>query len=146
MPTFNVHLYREMRLPFLGVEADTPEQAAKMVAEYPSEKAASYEDCESVTLAALVDLAGDKDYSQSVTIDLDPVTTAAQELYEALAHFERAHRQWAQDHATFHKESNTAENTELYVIYKKACAALAKARGESLPEAVIPQHQTTTNS
>jgi hypothetical protein len=77
MPTYNVHLYREMRLFFPGVEADTAEEAAKIVAEKASEEAASTEDCEGESVAALVDLVGDEDFSESVTINLGPVKSAS---------------------------------------------------------------------
>jgi hypothetical protein len=83
MPTYNVHLYREMRLFFPGIGADTPEEAAKLAAEKHFDDAADFSDCEGENLSALVDLVGDEDYSESVTIDLDPMKSAAQELYEA---------------------------------------------------------------
>jgi hypothetical protein len=125
MPTYNVHLYREMRLPFLGIEADTPEQAAKMVAEYPSEKAASYEDCEGENFSVLVDLVGDTDYSQSVTIDLNPMKSAAQELYDALT---------AASHALKSYQYGNASPDLAEAVSKNADAILAKARGETLPK------------
>jgi hypothetical protein len=84
MPTYNVHLYREMRLFFTGIEADTPEQAARLVADKATDEADYTDDCEGATTSALVDLVGDEDYSESVAIDLDPMRSAAQELYEAL--------------------------------------------------------------
>jgi hypothetical protein len=143
MPTYNVHLYREMRLFFLGIEADTPEQAAKMVAEYPSEKAKSYEDCEGVTLAALVDLVGDEDFSESVTIDLDPMKAAAQELYEALEMALKLKGGWREaiveleDHCSepVRLRNMLAAVDQLDAFTQKAIAVLAKARGETLAEA-----------
>jgi len=70
MPTYNVHLYREMRLFFPGIEADTPEQAAKLVAERAADEAEYTDDCEGATTSALVDLVGDEDFSETVAIDL----------------------------------------------------------------------------
>ena len=71
MPTYNVHLYREMRLFFPGIEADTPQQAAKLVADKPINEATTIEDRDGESIAALVDLVGDENFSESVTIDLN---------------------------------------------------------------------------
>jgi hypothetical protein len=125
MPTFNVHLYREMWLFFPGIEADTPEQAAKLVAEKPTDEAEYTDDCEGATTSALVDLVGDEDYSESVTIDLDPVKAAAQELYETLT---------AASHALKSYQYGNASPDLAETVSKKADAILAKARGETLPK------------
>jgi predicted HAD superfamily Cof-like phosphohydrolase len=69
MTTFHVHLFREMRLKFENIEADTPEAAALIAAEKQTDDADVCEDCEGENLAALVDVVGDEDFSQSVTID-----------------------------------------------------------------------------
>ena len=71
MTTYIVHLYREMRLTYTGIEAETPQAAAAIVREKATADADNVEDCEGQTLAALVDTAGDEDYSQSVTIDFE---------------------------------------------------------------------------
>jgi hypothetical protein len=71
MTTYNVHIYREMRFYFAGIEADTPEAAAQMAAGQPTCDADYSEDCDGENLAALIDVAGDEDYSQSVTIDFE---------------------------------------------------------------------------
>jgi hypothetical protein len=126
MPTYNVHLYREMRLFFPGIEADTPEQAAKIIAEKATDEAATINDCNGHNLAALVDLVGDKDYSESITIDLDPMKGAAQELYEALNAIV------ADYNLPQHKQMSLLDFS---VLMGKAKNALAKARGEALPEA-----------
>jgi len=57
MTLYHVHLYREMRLYFPGVEADTPEQAARIAADRPTFDAEHIEDCNGETLAALIDVA-----------------------------------------------------------------------------------------
>lgn len=72
MTTYNVHLYREMRLRFDGIEAETPEAAAAIAAEKPTDDADDIEDCNGDNVAALIDIVGDEDYSQSVTIDFEP--------------------------------------------------------------------------
>ncbi len=71
MNKFIVHLYREMRLDFTDIEADTPHAAAAIAAGKPTDGADNIEDCEGENLAALIDVAGDEDYSQSVTIDFE---------------------------------------------------------------------------
>jgi hypothetical protein len=85
-PTYNVHLYREMRLFFPGIVADTPEQAAARAAELPDDEAAHIEDCEGINLCALVDLVGDDDFSESVGVDFDHGRTIvrADQLHQAL--------------------------------------------------------------
>lgn len=72
MTLFHVHLYREMRVYFPGIEADMPEVAARIAAEKPTADAEFMEDCNGENLAALIDLAGDEEFVQSVTIDFEP--------------------------------------------------------------------------
>ena len=71
MTQYIVHIYREMRLTFAGIEADTPEAAAVLARAKPTGDADDIDDCEGENLAALVDLAGDEDYNQSVTVDFE---------------------------------------------------------------------------
>jgi hypothetical protein len=69
---YNVHIYREMRLFFQGIKADSPEQAAIACTEFPCEFAADQAfDCEGETFCALVDLQGDLDFSQSTPVDFE---------------------------------------------------------------------------
>lgn len=58
MPNYRVHIYREMRLVFDHIEAETPQQAAHLAAERHSDDCDHWSDCEGTTLAALVDLNG----------------------------------------------------------------------------------------
>jgi hypothetical protein len=85
MTRYNVHVYREMRLFFPGIEADTPEEAAKMAAEKPTDEAEYADDCEGENLAALVDVVGDDEFAQSVMIEFEGerLRKAAPELLEA---------------------------------------------------------------
>jgi hypothetical protein len=69
MPIYHVHIYREMKLVFSPIEADTPQHAAELAREMPTDDALSIDDCEGVTLAALVDLDGDEEYERSEMID-----------------------------------------------------------------------------
>ena len=76
MTQYIVHLYREMRLTFADIEADTPEAAAAFARDKATSEADDLEDCEGENLSALVDLAGDEEYRHSVTIDFEAERTA----------------------------------------------------------------------
>src|SRR5262249_55576332 len=86
MTIYNVHIYREMRITFGGIEADTPEAAAEIARGKPTGHADDIEDCDGQDLGALVDVAGDEDYEHSVTIDfeIERQRKAASELLAAL--------------------------------------------------------------
>ena len=71
MTKYTAHLFREMHLTFVGIEADTPEAAAAAVSEKPTEEADNIEDCEGENLSALVDVEGDESFGQSVMIDFE---------------------------------------------------------------------------
>ena len=71
MTNYNVHLYREMRLVFDGIEAETPETAAAIARDMQTRDAVEIDDCEGMTLSALVDVDGDADYEHSVIIDFE---------------------------------------------------------------------------
>lgn len=71
MTQYTVHLYREMRVSYAGIEADTPEAAAAIAHDRATDEADNIEDCNGCDLSALVDVAGNEDYSQSVTIDFE---------------------------------------------------------------------------
>ena len=62
MTIYNMHIYREMRLVFGGIEADSHEAAAAIARDKPTDQADSIDDCDGETLAALVDVAGDEEY------------------------------------------------------------------------------------
>jgi hypothetical protein len=85
MPLFNVHIYREMRLYFPGIEAGTPEEAAFIAADKPTADAEYTKDCDGENLAALVDVVGDDEFGHSVTIDFDHerMRKAARQLLDA---------------------------------------------------------------
>jgi hypothetical protein len=71
MTRYNVHIYREMKLRFDGIEAGSPEAAAKIARDGLTEDADDIAPCDGETFAALVDVAGDEDFSQSRMIDFD---------------------------------------------------------------------------
>jgi len=68
---YHVHIYREMRLKFDGIEARTPEAAAEIARDMPTDQADEIDDCDGVTLTALVDEAGDDEYERSVTVEFE---------------------------------------------------------------------------
>jgi hypothetical protein len=73
MTTYNVSIFREMRLAFGGIEADSHEAAAAIARAKPTDQADSIDDeCDGETLAALVDVAGDEEYRQTRAIDFEP--------------------------------------------------------------------------
>jgi len=65
MKTYNVHIYREMRLFFPGIVATTAEEAATLAADLPSGAAKALEDCDGENLAALVGVIGREDCKQN---------------------------------------------------------------------------------
>jgi hypothetical protein len=86
MTIHNVHIYREMRLRFDGIKADTPEAAAEKAKDMLLQDADDFDECDGETFAALVDMQGDEDFSQSVTIDFEAerYRKAAAKLLDAL--------------------------------------------------------------
>jgi hypothetical protein len=86
MAQYTVHIFREMRVSFAGIEADTPEAAAAIAHDMTTDQADDIEECNGDDLSALVDIAGDEDYSQSVMIDFEPerIRKAASKLLVAL--------------------------------------------------------------
>jgi hypothetical protein len=69
MTRYNVHIYREMKLRFDGIEADSSEAAANIARDRLTEDADDIEPCDGDTSAALVDAVGDEDFTRSVWID-----------------------------------------------------------------------------
>jgi len=86
MTRYNVHIYREMKLRFDGIEAGSPEAAANIARDGLTEDADDMEPCDGETFSALVDVVGDDEFTQSVTIDFESerLRKAASELLEAL--------------------------------------------------------------
>ncbi len=72
MTTYNVHIYRVMRLVYGGIEVDSHEAAAAIARDKPTDQADSIDDCDGETIAALVDVAGDEEHAQSRVIDFEP--------------------------------------------------------------------------
>ncbi len=71
MTLYNVHIYREMRLVYEGISAETPKAAAAIARKKPTDDCVEIADCEGETLSAVVDEAGDSAYERSVMIDFE---------------------------------------------------------------------------
>lgn len=86
MTIFNVHLYREMRLGFGGIEADTHEAAAVIARDKPTAEADSIDDCAGETFAAVVGVQGDEDQTQTriILFEADLIRKAGQEMLAVL--------------------------------------------------------------
>jgi hypothetical protein len=84
---YNVLIYREMRLVFDDIEADSPENAAAVARDKLTNEAVEIDDCDGLDLSALVDEIGDDQYEHSVLIDFEGerLRKAAQILLTALA-------------------------------------------------------------
>jgi hypothetical protein len=59
MTKYNVHIYREMRIVYQDIEAQTPEAAAESCRDFPSDAGCDPVDCDGQTFAAVVDTQGD---------------------------------------------------------------------------------------
>ena len=86
MTLYNVHIYREIRLLFERIEADSPEAAAAIARDGLAEDADEIDDCGGVDLAALIDVDGDDQFKQTVSIafEAERLRKTAPELLEAL--------------------------------------------------------------
>ncbi len=71
MNKYNVHIYREMKLYFPGIEADSPEEAATRASEMNTSDAEEIDDADGVNLSALVDIPGDEEYENSQFVDFE---------------------------------------------------------------------------
>jgi hypothetical protein len=96
MPLYNLHIYREMRLVFDNIEADTPQAAAAIGRERLTTDAVEIDDCEGETLSALVDVVGDEEYEHSVFIDFEAerVRKIARQLLDALKRLLTSYCYW----------------------------------------------------
>jgi hypothetical protein len=69
--TYNVHIYREMRLRFDAIRASSAEAAAKLADGMPTSAACGVEDCDGESLSALVDVVGDDEFAKTQNIDFE---------------------------------------------------------------------------
>jgi hypothetical protein len=127
MTKYIVHIYREMRLSFADIEADTPEAAAALAREKPTGEADDIEDCNGEESSALVDLAGDEDYRHSVTIDFEGerIRKAAPALLAVL------------NRCTLLLADYDEQDGEEGETYRDAIAAIAVAETAGIPSDLI---------
>jgi hypothetical protein len=125
MTLYNVHIYREMLLKYEGIEAATPEQAAEIAGDKPTDDADEIEDCEGYTSTALVDVVGDEEYEQSRWIDFEfeRLRNAAPLMLEALQAFIEADELAGQCHEWKWESLEHA--------FKLARTAIAQAAGRA---------------
>jgi hypothetical protein len=123
MTLYNVHIYREMRVFFPGIEAPTSDESARIAADKPTADAEYTEDCDGENLAALVDVVGDHELEHSVTIDFEHerVRKAAPSLLEAIPPLIRLVNRLLPAHA---QSDSTLDNLPEII---QARAALARA-------------------
>lgn len=152
MTMYNVHIYREMRLVFEKIEADTPEAAAAIAHDKPTDDADDIEDCNGDDSAALVDVIGDEDYRRSATIDFEPerIRKAAPKLLAALnAVMPYAEAERASLCEAWRHDRDRAVNLELHacdLALDDAAAAIALAKGAGILPATdsrIPRFEFT---
>ena len=139
MTTYNIHIYREIRLVFSGIEADTLEAAAAIARDKPTEHADDIADCDGETFYACVDVQGDEEYLQSRWIDFEPERErlAAGALLSTLKAVAELRRKWrSQD------EAETIDSIEymdgLDALELDAVIAGAEAAGV-LPQPTAPK-------
>jgi hypothetical protein len=100
--TYNVHIYREMRLTYGGIKAESQEAAASIAREKLTSDADSIDDCDGETIAALVDVQGDEEYEQSrmINFEAERLRKAAARSLAALEAVAELRRKWrSQDEA-----------------------------------------------
>jgi hypothetical protein len=125
MTRYTAHLYREMRLTYEGIEAETAEAAAAIARGRLTGDADDIDDCDGETFAALVDVVGDDQYGQSVMIDFEAerLRKAAPELLEALQYLLEQTVDMDQKYGIGLSEGEEDARA-------KALAAIAKAKAE----------------
>lgn len=121
---YHVHIYREMRLYFPAIEANSAEEAARIAAGKSSDEADCAEDCNGDTIAALIDVEGDSEYEKSTVIDFEParLQKSARELFEALEYFFNI----------MHDYPSSVRKGYVTLAFEKARTALTKAKGGAI--------------
>jgi hypothetical protein len=146
MTKYNVYLHREVRLTIADIEADSPEAAATIARDTSTGFADRIDDCED--LAALVDLAEDQDFRQSVTIDFEPerIRKAATALLAALESLaDQADEDCPRDCRSRHFTEALQEAREAVATAKTAGIPSASAPANP-PARFEIEHNPTENS
>jgi hypothetical protein len=136
---YNVHIYREMKLRFDGIEAATLEAAAAIARDKATDEADDIDDCEGETLAALVDLVGDEEYAHSRVIDFEAEQqrNAAAKLLAALGACELQLREYVR----WHHANAGGCSVEIESAWEEARAAIAEAGAAGIASEAIPARQ-----
>jgi hypothetical protein len=147
MTEYIVHLYREMRLSYTGIEADTPQAAATIANAKPTDAADNIEDCDGETLTALVDLGGDEDYRQSVTVDFEAERQrkAAPKLLAALEYVRATLKLRHLDEATDDEVEEALKIAQTAVAEAKAANISSTCTGDQ-PARFEIEHNPAENS
>lgn len=72
MTKYDVHIYRELKLFYPDIEADSPEAAAEIASKMDTDHAEDISDADGVNLSALVDVQDAEDYGNSQILDFEP--------------------------------------------------------------------------
>ena len=125
MPRFNVHIYRELRLLFEGIEADSLAHAAALARDRATSEADEIDDCDGETFSALVDIVGDAQYEQSRMIDFEDERRrrAAPHLLEA-CHYVQPH---LEEYVRWHHRHQGGCSVEMEQALDLINSAIAKA-------------------
>ena len=131
MTLYNVHIYREMRLFFPGIDASTPEEAAAKARDLDTTDADAITSCDGETLAALVDVVGDDTYEHSRTIDFEPerLRKAAPDMLQALQACELQLREYVQ----WHHANAGGCSVEIESAWEQARDAIVQATSTQQP-------------
>jgi hypothetical protein len=126
MKRYNVHIYREMKLLYGGIEADSHEEAARIASDRLTEEADSMDDCDGETFGALVDVAGDENFQHSQTVNFESgcLQQAASDMHDALLDAETEINSMLEDLCDEPEEDISAHRT-----LAKIRAAIAKVQG-----------------
>lgn len=86
MTKYNVHIFREMRLYYPGIEAESHAEAAEIASKMDTCEAGEAEDCNGEDLSAMVDVEGDEEFAKTELINFEPqrLLDVAPKLLEAL--------------------------------------------------------------
>jgi hypothetical protein len=138
MTIYNVHIYREMRLVYGGIEAGTHEESAAIARDKPTDEADSIDECDGETFAALVDVQGDEEHEHSLVIDFEAERErkAASRMLAALT--------WLLDDLADAGEDRNPETGEAYdsVAFARAAKAAAEPvvpRSEPVPSGLASE-------
>jgi hypothetical protein len=84
MTTYNVHIDREVRLVFEGIDADSPEEAAAIACDKHPAAADDIDNCDGEAFSAQVDAAGEQHPTVTIDFEAERQRKAAAKLLDAL--------------------------------------------------------------